>query len=330
MAAVFGGIADWVKVRFGHRVRPDIELVTFHAQMHDIDAPLHPNANLENASYMHMIDILRRSARIFHPASAFTLLTTKHTDLSGLRGRFKRVDCGAAAHTIMYDRTRAQVGYLRKHPLDHPVLFLDSDILLTGSLRHLLEGDFDVALTFRDNREMPLNGGLLLANCRRPEVTRRFFERFLGVFEALDDTERKWFGDQRALFAVIGIPAGDLLRDDAHTVTLTDGTRIRMLPARRHNHSPKNRLSEIVKPFENVDVLHFKGERKRLMQPYFDVHLRHLESRWWRFGESRRTKAARRSLSERAAAEIWALKAAKSRREAAESVTGALSSSRGT
>ena len=53
-----------------------------------------------------------------------------------------------------------------------------------------------------------------------------------------------------------------------------DGCRILMLPCDTYNFSPDNRFAEVAAYRSDKVILHFKGERKRLMGPYWQAWLR--------------------------------------------------------
>ena len=251
------------------------EFVTFHADRPSESFGAHPNANLASSEYMEMIDLLCRSARIFHPGAECTLLTDKATRVTGLSGPINRVDSTIDHKALMLSRTLAQADYLAKSTFSRPMAFVDSDILVNASLARVFKVDFDVALTWRINKAMPINGGLMLLNNRRPERVRAFFQRFVSIYLEHYANESGWFGDQLALRDVVGLSHRVLSKSK---LIDSGGVRVLMLPCDTHNFSPDNLYAEIATPLADKAILHFKGPRKRLMAPFWCAHLRHRES----------------------------------------------------
>lgn len=224
-----------------------------------------------------MINMMLRSARLFHPAMTATILTDEYTDLTGITVPMRRVE-GPIEHTrLMYERTRAQLNHVLTSDFAVPLVLLDTDILINASLTNLVQLPFDVALTWRQNPKMAINGGFLVLNNQRPKAVKAFFERFASIYQQSYSDQSAWFGDQLALQECIGLSPEAIARQEFVDV---DGCRIMLLPCDTYNFSPKNRFREIVKPFEGKVVLHFKGERKRLMSWYWNAHLARHAS-WW-------------------------------------------------
>ncbi len=234
-----------------------MRVVTFHVQT--VDA--HPNVRWSHAEYLRLLDWMLRSVRRFHPEARLTVLTDAQTDLSPLSIAFERIDHPVDHRRIMLSRAEAQQHFLQTH-FDDDVLFLDSDMLLNGPLTELFEGaDYDIALTVRDDADMPVNGGFLLLRHRRAEVARRFFDEYLRLFREVYAGEAAWYGDQRALRDAIGWTGTG--------ATSQVEARIRLLPCERYNHTPGDRIRKVLRPQGDKRVLHFKGDRKRLMSLFW-------------------------------------------------------------
>jgi hypothetical protein len=276
------------------------EFVSFHADRPAGAGEVHPNANLGSASYMRMLDLLYRSARLFHPGAACTLLTDASTQVRGIRGKVRRFDQPIDHASLMLSRSKAQLACVDASTFDRPLVLLDSDILLNGSLQPVFEEDFDVGLTWRASRTMPINGGLLVLHNRRPEVARAFFRKFVALYVERygSDNNASWYGDQLALHDLVGLTHQQMQATD---LVVKDGCRIRLLPCDRFNFSPDNRLAAIVDGLPEKAVLHFKGQRKRLMEPFWTAFLQWRESFWpWAARQGRR---AQQVLRDEAAAE---------------------------
>jgi hypothetical protein len=234
---------------------------------------VHPNANLEMHEYVSMIRWLYQSASLFHENVKLTVLTSARTNLNGIGVTFDRVDGQFNPASVMQDRAVAHVAYLDRCDFSTPILLLDSDILINASLDQLWSRDFDIALTWRMSEVMPLNGGVLFVSNRRPEIVRSFFRRYLSIFQQRYADQAQWFGDQMALRDAVGLSFSELSSRSDTVVITEEGAKCLLLPAHTFNRSPGNRLSKIVKPIRDAAVLHFKGERKRLMKLYWQAHL---------------------------------------------------------
>lgn len=255
-----------------------LRIVTCHAEMVDAEAPVHPNANLNDNEYIDMISWLHQSACLFHRDVSLTVLTSPRTSLRGLKVPYQRFDGPFSPASVMYDRARAQLAFIEQYDFSAPMLLLDSDILINANLIELLSRDFDIALTWRRSAVMPLNGGVLILSCRRPEVVRSFFRRYLAIYRQDYTDQMQWFGDQMALRDAVGLTFQEIVEFSDTIVTTAEGASCLLLPVETYNHSPDNRLSEIVEPIRDASVLHFKGERKRLMEPYWHAHLEGLRT----------------------------------------------------
>jgi hypothetical protein len=196
-------------------------------------------------------------------------LTSPGTDLSELRRTVQRVDGPAAPGSIMLDRTLAQLRYLEHCAFDRPIVMLDSDILVFGSLRKLFQEDFDVAVTWRDHDTMPVNNGVILLNRRNPAAVRHFFRRYADIYRRLYSSQADWYGDQMAMAALLGLSPEEYA--SRHTVDV-EGCRVRLLPCSIYNAKPKAKLLHILFPGVRRRILHFKAGKKRLMGDYWRLH----------------------------------------------------------
>jgi len=129
------------------------EFAAFHAaRPPGADGP-HPNANLDADGYLRMLDLLFRSARLFHRDAVCTLLTDRETRVDGVRGPWRRVEAPVDHGALMLSRAQAQLQWVEQRDFTRPLALLDSDILLAGPLQALFDGSFDVALTWRAESE---------------------------------------------------------------------------------------------------------------------------------------------------------------------------------
>jgi hypothetical protein len=271
---------------------PDPAFVSFHSDRPTGLPGAHPNANLDTAGYRRMLDLLFRSVRLMHEHATCTLITDAATRICGVRGPIRRINGRVDHAALMLSRTEAQAAFVRAFEFDRPLVLLDSDILLNGSLQPLFDEDFDVGLTWRPSTEMPLNGGFMALHNRRPEVSKAFFARFARAYREDFATggNAAWYGDQLALQHCIGLDSNQLA---VQPLIEREGCRIRLLPCETYNFSPDNRFDAIADGLPDKLVLHFKGQRKRLMQPFWDAFLAPRTRSWW-FPQTRARRARER------------------------------------
>lgn len=248
-----------------------MEFVTFHVALGSSEE-VHPNQTLKHREYLSMIDMMFASARLFHPDAKTTVLTDSDTDFSGMEHPVDRtVRCAIDNNKLMLERANAQSRHVQDSSFARPMVMLDSDILINASLLPIFERRFDVAVTWRDSDYMPINGGLLILNNARPAVAKRFFSRFTAIYLEKYSEQAAWFGDQLALRDCVGLGLADFA---ARETVEVDGCRILLLPCDTYNFSPSNRYGEICSELLGKVVLHFKGQRKRLMRPFWRAWLR--------------------------------------------------------
>ena len=252
-----------------------MEFATFYVDVRSHEK-VHPNQTLEHREYLSHIDMMFQSARMFHPDVTATILTDRSTDLAGILSPFKRVARRMDPRRLMLERAVAELEYVSASPLTAPIVFLDSDILLNGSLDELCREEFDVALTWRDDRNMPINGGFMILNAHRPEMAKRFFGRFVRIYGEHYAGNAHWFGDQLALRDCIGLSHEQMAVKEMVEI---DRCRIRLLSCEIYNFSPANQYGAICTSLPGKVVVHFKGERKRLMTPFWNAWLKPAHSR---------------------------------------------------
>lgn len=249
-----------------------MEFLTFHVALDQGEAA-HPNQTLKHKEYLSMIDMMFSSARLFDRHATRVVLTDEATSFGRQARHIDRV----VRHRIdgarlMLERANAQQRYVQACSFETPLVILDSDILVNAPLASIFARDFDVAVTWRHNAAQPINGGFLVLNNRRPDVVRAFFRRFIETYKKkYAEGHAGWFGDQLALRDCVGLPLCEMER---HEIVEVDGCRILLLSCDSHNYSPDNRFSEIAADLPAKVILHFKGERKRLMAPYWRAWLR--------------------------------------------------------
>lgn len=132
-------------------------------------------------------------------------------------------------------------------------VFLDTDIVVQKDLTPLFDGEFDVALTRRENigvdpsgidvaKAMPYNTGVMLSKPSGWDFWRNAWKHC----ESFPEEGRKWWGDQYAVKAIAEIAP----------------LRILELPCEIYNYSPAAESEDVRERF----VVHYKGERKSWMK----------------------------------------------------------------
>lgn len=258
-----------------------MEFVTFHVALGSGDS-VHPNQTLKHKEYLSMIDMMFASARLFHPDVMTTVLTDRNSSFDDLSPGTAITRFDIDPSRLMLERASAQLKHVLNGLDHHPMIVLDSDILINASLVPIFEQDFDVAVTWRQNVKMPINGGFLILNNIRPEITKRFFNRFVSLYQEKYADEAAWFGDQLALRDLMNMNPDGL---EQKQIVDVDGCRVLLLPCDTYNYSPENKYKEICSKLSEKVVLHFKGERKRLMPHFWNAWLKPSESyfSWIRF-----------------------------------------------
>ncbi|MDF0643251.1 MAG: hypothetical protein P0111_04425 [Nitrospira sp.] len=275
-----------------------MEFITFHVRLASYES-VHPNQSMGFEEQVHLIRMMFNSVRYSCPGAIRTLLTNIQTSDVRLPLNCRRVTGPVNAKDLMLERAIAQERYLLASDMSTPMVLLDSDILLNGSLAAVFRRPFDVALTWRPNQEMPINGGLILLNNVRPDVTRTFFTRYVAIYKSKYAQQATWFGDQLALRDCVGLSIENM---GEQIIIDHDGCRVLLLPCDTYNFSPRNHYRAICTSLPDKVVLHFKGQRKRLMAPFWRAWLRPAHSRlpWIRFmGWRERRVIAREAEQER-------------------------------
>lgn len=280
------------------RRKTSLEFVTFHVGVGD-GSEVHPNQTLRHREYMSMIDMMFASARLMDMSARTIVLSDAGTDFDQCRTRINAImRADVDGSKLMLERTLRQLRHVEASAFDMPMVILDTDILINAPLQPAITEDFDVAVTWRENKAQPINGGFLVLNNSRPEASRRFMRRLAATFAERYADSAAWFGDQLALRDCVGLSLKEMR---AKSLVEVDGCRIQLLPCDTYNFSPENRYSEILTDRADKVVMHFKGERKRLMGPYWRAWLRPRQS----FSPlvHLRARGERKSLASMAAAE---------------------------
>ena len=242
--------------------------------------------------YVTLLDILFRSSSLQDATAQGAVLTDLATDMTALENGVTVIRRPVDPDRVMLSRMQSQIEYLERRAADHDVAFVDSDMIINASLGAVFSQDFDLALTYRDEPEMPINGGVIFVKGGRAPAAASFLRQVCDCYASKFAGQAHWWGDQRALIDVLGHERFAKRTADVFSVA---GVKVRLLPCEQYNFSPENKFRAIAAPLSDKVILHFKGERKRLMPLYWQAHLaKAYDFRWKTWWQSLRTRVSLR------------------------------------
>jgi hypothetical protein len=248
-----------------------ITFVTFHADILDDqierDTPLDKNNFYD---YQQTINLMFKSVDKFHGKCQKVILTSLETTLSFLPVDIKVKRYPIDSREIMLNRLVSQLDFLKNHDFESDVVLLDSDILINENLESLFDNEFDLALTIRDDQEMPINGGIIYISKKNPEPVINFFEKLYVVYTEKYQEKSQWWGDQYALADVIGYKENTQIESGIIEI---DNIKVLLLPCEIYNFSPNYESNLDVYELKDKKILHFKGPRKQYMSVYWQSYL---------------------------------------------------------
>lgn len=167
--------------------------------------------------------------------------------------------------------TRLQEHSQGQEEVEH-FIFTDSDIAVVGNLGQFFHDypDFHIALTFRNNKEQPLNSGFIAVRGTSEGIIRAkaFLEEVLKVYTTKFMKASRMLGDQLALAWVVkSHPSFDARMFTKRQAFLHEvsGASVLFLPCSAYNWTPPEGAGQFHGMPLDVKVVHFKGSRKRLM-----------------------------------------------------------------
>ncbi len=269
-----GSTATTPEADAGRETTTELHFVAFHFEPSAAALARIPTS-CRDADYRLLLATLFRSAWLFHPGAKAAILSDERTPLDSLSPQIDIIRGLVDPDRVLYSRRLAQIDYVLHHAGESPVVFLDADMIVNGDLKPVVAEEFDVALTYRDHRRTPINGGACFIKGGAEGAGRRFLERVQSIYAKKFSAEQDWWGEQRALIAAVG---HDRFKLRPHDVIDVDGVRILLLPCDSYNFSPENDDHAISRELGDKRILHFKGERKRLMPMYWEKYLDPLSS----------------------------------------------------
>lgn len=151
-------------------------------------------------------------------------------------------------------------------------IFTDSDIAVVDDVGTIFDkhSSFHLALTFRNNKDQPLNSGFIAVRGTREGILRAkvFLEEVLKAYKTKYMKASRMLGDQLALVSVVkshpSFDAKRFTKPQAFTEEIA-GASVLFLPCALYNWTPPEGAGQFHGMPLDVKIVHFKGSRKRLM-----------------------------------------------------------------
>ncbi|KAA8515925.1 hypothetical protein F0562_019104 [Nyssa sinensis] len=225
--------------------------------------------------FINFIQVTMPKSNIFiltDPASTLPVHRNRVT-LYPIQGQYSR-------DKLMLQRIKSYIAFLETRLKEHSqqqehinhYIFTDSDIAVVGNLGKIFYNypKFHLALTFRNNKEQPLNSGFIAVRGTRDGILRAkdFLQEVLKVYNSKYMKASRMLGDQLALAWVVKSHASfNVKRFTRPQAFLEDigGASVLFLPCAIYNWTPPEGAGQFHGMPLDVKVVHFKGSRKRLM-----------------------------------------------------------------
>ncbi|XP_073288634.1 uncharacterized protein [Primulina huaijiensis] len=225
--------------------------------------------------FINFIQVTMPKSNIFiltDPASELRL----HRDMvtiQSIQGEYSR-------DKLMLQRIRSYIAFLeiqlkkmtqKREQVSH-FIFTDSDIAVVNDLGHIFTEypNFDLALTFRNNHNQPLNSGFIAVRGTAEGIRRgmTFLHEVLEVYSLKFMKASRMLGDQLALAWIVKSDPNFNGRRFSRREAFLDkisGASVLFLPCSSYNWTPPEGAGQFHGMPLDVKVVHFKGSRKRLM-----------------------------------------------------------------
>ncbi|KAK2639000.1 hypothetical protein Ddye_026795 [Dipteronia dyeriana] len=241
-----------------------------------------------NASYskaersMAVLDIFINFIQVTMPLSNVIILTDPKSDLAMHRNGITvyPIEGDYLREKLMLQRIRSYITFLERRLDEHSqgqqkinhYIFTDSDIAVVDDLGHIFHNypNFHLALTFRNNKDQPLNSGFIAVRGTSDGILRAkiFLQEVLKVYSFQYMNASRMLGDQLALAWVVkSKPYFDARKFTKAQAFLEEigGASVLFLPCATYNWTPPEGAGQFHGMPLDVKVVHFKGSRKRLM-----------------------------------------------------------------
>ncbi|KAL2511444.1 hypothetical protein Adt_17044 [Abeliophyllum distichum] len=231
---------------------------------------------------MAILDVFINFIQVTMPQSDIIILTDPASELQVDRDKVTvhPIQGEYSRDKLMLQRIRSYIAFLEikleeQHQRQGQVrhyIFTDSDIAVVNDLGQIFADypNFDLALTFRNNKEQPLNSGFIAVRGTAKGILRAkaFLQEVLKVYSSKFMKASRMLGDQLALAWVVkSQPSFDIRRFTRREgfVDEIGGASVLFLPCSSYNWTPPEGAGQFHGMPLDVKVVHFKGSRKRLM-----------------------------------------------------------------
>ncbi|XP_050236648.1 uncharacterized protein LOC126686573 isoform X2 [Mercurialis annua] len=246
------------------------------------------SVSVGNVSYsktersMAILNIFINFIQVTMPRSNVIILTDPASDISLQREKVTLypIEGEYSREKLMLQRIRSYITFLNtklKELAHNPgksshYIFTDSDIAVVDDLGHIFQRypNFDLTLTFRNNKDQPLNSGFIAVRGTPESILRakNFLQDVLKVYSSKYINASRMLGDQLALAWVIrshpGFNSQRFGKAEAFVQEI-NGASVLFLPCATYNWTPPEGAGQFHGMPLDVKVVHFKGSRKRLM-----------------------------------------------------------------
>ncbi|KAG5538572.1 hypothetical protein RHGRI_019227 [Rhododendron griersonianum] len=273
--------------------RENVAFVTvFTTYNTSIDRPINVESRdmvtVGNISYnkversMAVLDVFINFIQMMMPQSNIIILTDPASKLPVHRNRVTvyPIQGEYSRDKLMLQRIRSYIAFLETRLEEHfqwqrqisHYIFTDSDVAVVDDLGQIFNNylNFHLVLTFRNNKDQPLNSGFIAVR-GTPDGIRRgkvFLQEVLKVYSSKYMKASRMLGDQLALAWVVkSNPSFDAKRFTKPLAFLEEigGASVLFLPCAIYNWTPPEGAGQFHGMPLDVKVVHFKGSRKRLM-----------------------------------------------------------------
>lgn len=214
--------------------------------------------------------------------SDIVILTDPASDLQIRRNRITvhPIQGDYSRDKLMLQRIRSYIVFLEKRleelsrnkeHITH-YIFTDSDVAVVNDLGQIFQEypNFDLALTFRNNKAQPLNSGFIAVRGTLDGILRAkvFLQEVLKIYSSKYMSASRMLGDQLALAWVVKSDPSFDARKFSKAQAFQEkigGASVLFLPCAIYNWTPPEGAGQFHGMPLDVKVVHFKGSRKRLM-----------------------------------------------------------------
>ncbi|KAL5738058.1 hypothetical protein ACOSP7_030819 [Xanthoceras sorbifolium] len=267
-----------------------VTVFTIYNTSHDIhdDGRASNMVTVGNASYsktersMAILDVFINFIQVTMPLSDVIILTDPSSDFAMRRNgvTIYPIQGEYLREKLMLQRIRSYITFLDRRLEEHSqgqrkinhYIFTDSDIAVVDDLGHIFNNypNFHLALTFRNNKDQPLNSGFIAVRGTPDGILRAkiFLQEVLRVYSSQYMNASRMLGDQLALFWVVkSKPSFDARKFSKAQAFLEEigGASVLFLPCATYNWTPPEGAGQFHGMPLDVKVVHFKGSRNRLM-----------------------------------------------------------------